>query len=248
MELDARFELRINKNLSMEIRVRPEIPPDAIADMLADAAATIREGIETMMVHGDAPANDITAATGEDTEEEPLPVEWRYFNYSPTAAAESDTRQGGRIFAHPKALKMIEHAFYGYEITEDADGYTVNLGGDTRVKFTKSGEILSFDGIGEFFRTRDSVDKDMQDTPAVYESQTGTPPAAHLGKSVRDNYNAAIDKATIAATIDDPQLHDRHWNRATAIRDLIVSNYTPEAIANGVTSESKSPANKKGSP
>lgn len=74
MSLDAKFELRIDGSLVMEIRVHPKTAADAVADMLEDAATSIREGVAAMMEPGDSIS---------DSAEEPPPVEWRYFNYDP---------------------------------------------------------------------------------------------------------------------------------------------------------------------
>ena len=79
MSLDARFELRIDGSLVMEIRVHPKTAADAVADMLEDAAATIREGIDTMMAPG-------RKTTAESEPQEPLPVEWRYYESAPEEA------------------------------------------------------------------------------------------------------------------------------------------------------------------
>lgn len=79
MGLDAKFELRIDGKLVMGIRVHPKTTADAVADMLEDAASTIREGIETMMAPG-------RSTTDESSDQEPLPVEWRYFESAPGTA------------------------------------------------------------------------------------------------------------------------------------------------------------------
>lgn len=89
MSLDARFELRIDGGLVMEIRVHPKTAADAVADMLEDAAASIREGIETMMdpIHSEAGAAD------QDDTAEPPPIEWRYSKGNPDTTAKPTTRK-----------------------------------------------------------------------------------------------------------------------------------------------------------
>jgi hypothetical protein len=79
MSLDAKFELRIDCNLVMEIRVHPKTAADAVADMLEDAAATIREGVDSMMEQGEGSAECSTNIANQREALEPLPVEWRCF-------------------------------------------------------------------------------------------------------------------------------------------------------------------------
>ncbi len=82
MSLEAKFELKINGGLVMQIEVHPQTHPEAIADMLEDAATSIREGVDTMMEPGESISAEGNGTSDQGESKEPPPVEWRYFKGS----------------------------------------------------------------------------------------------------------------------------------------------------------------------
>jgi hypothetical protein len=116
MSLNAKFELKIDGDLLMEIRFNPEIEPDGVADILEDAGACLRVGYLEMMECGDSMPVDNVDPDSRNEAHEPLQTGWTYFNYTPEtsenepATHHDDSSARRDLYIYPSDL--LPDSFY----------------------------------------------------------------------------------------------------------------------------------------
>ena len=64
-------------------------------------------------------------------------------------------------------------------------------------------------------------------------SHSPTPPAAFIGTSLQDQYDAADAKLQLAMDYGDAESVQKYWGRCEKLYEWMVNNYTKEAIKNG---------------
>jgi hypothetical protein len=245
MSLDARFELRIDGGLVMEIRVHPNTAADAIADMLEDAAASFRNGFESVMTSGDSLAADNvdTDSTGEA--HEPPPVEWKHFNYNPanteavsTSPQYSDdyTDLPGDDATAPDGSNgdsKPKRDFYGEQPLIGEIPYTIN--GIPAVTINYHPAM----GIGEIADILKDAETDLRNelesrNPLVYnpDTVTLTVPAMRVCPHLTNQMDSYFSKFAIALELEDHEAADKFFSMSEKFYEWMHRNYTPEAIKN----------------
>lgn len=231
MSLDAKFELRIDGGLVMEFRVHPNTHPDAIADMLEDAAASFRNGFESMMTCGDSLVAGNADPDSQDEAHEPPPVEWKYFNYNPTTTETDSTST-----QYPDSYTITndnkpKRDFYGEQPLIGEIPYTIN--GVPAVTINYHPAM----GLGEIADILEDGAKDLRKelesrNPLVYDPDTVTltVPAMHAGQHLTNLLDSYSTKFGIALEMEDYEAADKYFNKGEKLFEWMHRNYTPEAI------------------
>lgn len=241
MSLDARFELKIDGGQVMEIRVHPHTHPDAIADMLEDAAASFRNGFESMMTYGDSLAADNVALDSQNEALEPPPVEWKYFNYNPatTEAKLIPTQYPDSYSALPNDDATATDStkpkrdFYDEQPLIGEIPYTIN--GIPAVMINYHPAM----GIGEIADILKDAESDLRNeletrNPLLYDPDTVTltVPAMRVGAHITNLLDSYNTKFGIALDTEDYEAADTYWSKGEKLFEWMHRNYTPEAIKN----------------
>ena len=240
MSLDAHFELKIDGGLVMEIRVHPKTSPDAIADMLEDAAFSFRDGFEAMMTCGDSLTTDNAVPDNQSEAHEPPPAEWKFFNYNPAVPeAESTTQYPDSYSALPKEdLSSTNGSKPRSDFHEEAPligeiPYSIN--GIPAVTINYHPAM----GISEIADILEDATKDLRKelenrNPLLYDPDTVslTVPAMHVGATLTNLLDSYNTKFGIALDMDDYEAADKYFNKSEKLFEWMYRNYTPEAIKN----------------
>lgn len=233
MSLDAKFELKIDGGLVMEIRVHPDTHPHAISDILEDATTLFRNGFKSMMTDGDSGRN------GE--QHEPPPVEWTFYNYNPeTPETEAlhpsnhiTSPDGTAIPADRSTGTKPERNFYGEQPLIGEIPYTIN--GIPAVTINYHPAM----GIGEIADILEDGAKDLRKelenrNPLIYDPDTVTltVPAMHVGKALTNLMDSYSSKLAIALEMEDYEAADVYFGKSEKLYEWMCRNYTPEAVKN----------------
>lgn len=245
MSLDANFELKIDGGLVMEIRTHPSTPPDAVADMLADATASFRTGFQSMMICGDNLAADNPDPDSQGEAHEPLPVEWKYFNYNPTTTEVESTppqysddytelsADGATATDSGNGDNKQKRDFYGEQPLIGKIPYTIN--GIPAVTINYHPAM----GIGEITDILENAVTDLRKelesrNPLIYDPDTVTltVPAMHVGSHITNLMDAYTSKLSITLEQEDYEAADKYFSKSEKLYEWMCRNYTPQAIKN----------------
>lgn len=245
MGLDARFELRIDGSQVMEIRVHPNTHPDAIADMLEDAAASFRNGFKSMMTGGENVAADNADVVSQSEAHEPPPVEWKYFNYNTTNSESGSTppqySDGSTGLSADDASATDDSSddskpkrdFHGEQPLIGEIPYTIN--GIPAVTINYHPAM----GLGEIADILEDSAKDLRKelesrNPLVYDPDPValTVPAMHVGAHLTKLLESHTTKFGIALELEDYEAADNFFSKSEKLFEWMHRNYTPEAIKN----------------
>lgn len=240
MSLAAKFELKIDGKPVMTIHAHPSTPPDAVADMLADATASFRNGFESMMICGDNLDPDTTDETSE-----PMPVQWKYFNYNPTTTeVESTSPQYSDDYTDLSADAATatdgsnddtkpKRDFYSEQPLIGEIPYTIN--GIPAVTINYHPAM----GIGEIADILEDGAKDLRKelegrNPLIYDPDTVTlaVPAMRVGSHITHLMDAYTSKLSIALEQEDYEAADKYFSNSEKLYEWMCRNYTPQAIKN----------------
>lgn len=245
MSLDAKFELRIDGGMVMDIRVHPNTHPDAIADMLEDAAASFRNGFEPMMTCGDNVATDNAGPDSKSELYDPPPVEWKYFNYNPTdIEAESTSLQypddytdlpvdDARATDGSNEESRPRRDFHGEQPLIGKIPYSINGIPAVMVNYHPAM------GLSEIAAILEDGAKDLRKelesrNPLVYDPDTVTltVPAMLVGQHLTNLMDTYDGKFAVALELEDYDAADKFFSKCEKLYEWMCRNYTPEAIKN----------------
>lgn len=227
MSLDAKFALKIDGGLVLEICVHPSTNPDAVADMLQDAVFSFRDGLTLM-----------TAGTGLDAigRNDPQPVEWLYFNYEPQTFVADPPADATTIAASDTDSELSatgKPSFYGEQPLIGETTYSVN--GVPSVKLNYHPAM----GISEIACILEDAAKDLRQElasrqPVQYDARTVslTVPATRVGQHILNQLNSYNSKFEMALLAEDDEAAEKFFAISEKFYDWIHRNYTPEAIKN----------------
>lgn len=239
MNLDAKFELRINGDPLLQIQVSPHTHPDEIADMLEGFACTFREGVTNMM--------DKAETSGQSSTSEPPQWQCLYYNYDPAefetkqeAAPDSELLTADDVaeFEHIDTSADDQEAtprndFYGEKPLIGETTYTIN--GVPAVKLNYHPSL----GIDEIAVILEDVARDLRQElasrqPVQYDDRTVslTVPATRVGQHILNQLNCYNEKFEMAILVEDDEAAEKFFAISEKLYEWICRNYTPEAIKN----------------
>jgi hypothetical protein len=233
MSLDAKFELKIDGGLVMEIRVHPNNHPDTIADILEDATESFRTGFQLMMTCGDNLDPD-----SQSEAYEPPSVEWKYFNYDPPTTETDPTPQYTDDYAElsnddAPATDKPKRDFNGEQPLIGEIPYTINGIPAVMINFHPA---MGIDNLADILEdAAKDLRKEMESrNPLVYDPDTVTltVPAMHVGQhltNLADSYNT---KFFLALEAEDTEAADKFFSKGEQLHEWMCRNYTPAAIKN----------------
>lgn len=240
MNLDAKFELRIDGDPLLQIQVSPHTHPDEIADMLEGFSYTFREGVTNMM--------DKAETSGLSSPSEPPPWQCLYYNYDPAefegvreAAPDYELLTADDVaeFEHIDTSADDQETttprtdFYGEHPLIGETTYTIN--GVPAVKLNYHPSL----GIDEIAVILEDAARDLRQElagrqPVQYDDRTVslTVPATRVGQHILNQLNCYNKKFEMAVLAESDEAAEKFFVISEKLYGWICRNYTPEAIKN----------------